>query len=122
MKLFWLLRPKPRFYLYFVFFCVSCSSGKNLIGTYHSKGKDFSYALILNKDSTFTLSRHLLEVQSKCTGKWHFSTQTDLLLKCDAGGLMDALSMGDLSNKEFKVTILKRNKLEMENTTLIKVD
>lgn len=98
----------------------SCSISKEVTGVYYKKGVDFDYILTLNKDSTFKLSHSYFEAKSECKGKWNFISKKEISLKCGAGSLIDQISSGDLSNREFKVAIVSGDKLEIQNVILLR--
>lgn len=96
----------------------SCTANKSLIGGYYKSGKDFKHSLILNKDSTFVLSKQYFEVNSKCQGRWRYLSKDTLLLKCDSESFPAVIAGGYMSEREQKVIILNSKKIKLQNVIL----
>jgi uncharacterized lipoprotein NlpE involved in copper resistance len=95
----------------FVF--ASCKSvSQNAQGVYSQNGMDYQYHLTLN-DSSFTLTQKYFEVNSTCKGKWNYIAKDTILLKCNDEDLSAKLQSGYISERERKIVVLNKNKLQL---------
>lgn len=107
--------------LIMICFFSSCATAQVVPGKYHKQGKDFSYDLTLNKDSTFTLSKKYFEANASCSGKWRLIAKDTLLLKCAPVDISTALSAGHIDKSEQKVMIDNKNRIKMGDIVLYRV-
>lgn len=118
--------------VYFVALCVfvlSCSTTKNMnydsmIGKFHGKHPGFSkgtytqYNLELKQDSTFYFQIKGHDYSPECKGLWSLSNDT-LLLKCnEEKDVSVLLSSGYMNQREFRIRVLNKDKLELDNVNL----
>jgi len=92
-------------YILLIFF-VSCKGQsllQNIQGNYTKSLKDYSYSLILNTDSSFTLTQKYFEVISNCKGKWQLKLKDTILLKCFDENLSPQLSSGYMAERQRQV-------------------
>ena len=85
------------------------------------KGKDFntSYTLELNADSTFKLRINLFEGNSQCIGKWKILDNVFIMLNCNEDvNPYEMLSSGYMSEKEYKLQIINKNKIKYKDFVL----
>ncbi len=122
-----------RVYLLFIFlivFFTSCSTNKKvlsndvLIGDFHCTIKgpfpntSTQYFLELKNDSNFLFKISGHDYSSVCSGIWE--KKNDLLfLKCkEEKNVATILSSGYMSQREFKIEILNKNKLKLDKIIL----
>jgi hypothetical protein len=96
---------------------------KSMCSTFYKlvKGKDFntSYTLELRTDSTFVLIINTAAGSPSCKGKWEIVDNVFVLLKCDEDVNSDAvLSSGYMAQKEHKLRIINKNKIEYKDVVL----
>src|SRR5829696_5911565 len=91
-----------------------------LPGNYSRKGKDFTYRLNLNSDSTFNFHQTYFESDSKCVGKWHIISNNTILLKCAEGSLPEQLQSGYMSQRDIYGLIINKRKIRVGNEKLRK--
>ena len=118
--------------VYFVALCVfvlSCSTTKNMnydsmIGKFYGKHPGFSkgtytqYNLELKQDSTFYFQIKGHDYSPECKGLWSLSNDT-LLLKCnEEKDVSVLLSSGYMNQREFRIRVLNKDKLELDNVNL----
>lgn len=108
--------------IFFLFGLVSCKSNFALDGNYKKYGSDYKYSLMLNKDSTFTLSKKYFEVNALCNGKWKVKNDSEILLECaEPLSIVEQLTSGYISERSISVIIIKNRKLKLDNVVLKKV-
>ena len=98
--------------------CKGQSLLQNIQGNYSKSGKDYSCSLILNTDSSFTLTQKYFEVVSNCKGKWQLKLKDTILLKCSDENLSAQLSSGYMAERQREVIILNQNKLKLDKIIL----
>lgn len=105
-----------------IVFFSSCSHAlyRSVKGTYNGSGKDFFYSLSIN-DSSFFLTQKYFEANSTCKGKWQRIPNDTLLLKCDEVDISAKLQSGYMSEREKKVIVLSRNKIQVGTVILKRV-
>jgi hypothetical protein len=96
-------------YILVMLCCVGCASNKNLYGTYKTRNV-YKCELTLNSDSTFMLKWY----SNECFGKWHKIDNITILLKCEEEPIYNAMSSGYLTIREWKVIVIKNNKLKID--------
>jgi len=103
-----------------VFFvsCKSTSLLQNADGDYYSKGRDYYYSLSLKRDSSFVFTQKYFEVNSTCQGKWKYISKDTILLQCNEADLSAKLQSGYMSERERKVLMLNKNKLQIDKVIL----
>ena len=99
----------------------SCTVNKSIFGNYSKIAKGYSCTLRLNKDSTFVFTEHYFEVNSKCQGKWFFTTPKEILLKCSTDIFPAEISGGYFSEREKKITIYSPRKIQVGVVILLKI-
>lgn len=116
---------KLKMFCCLLFVIYSCSTKKNIYGEYRYKGisngfpKEFN--LLIREDS-FSMSYKSQDASPKCVGKWRISKDT-LYLECDTvDSTTDMLSNGYMNQRDYKIKIIKKNKLKIigEDIILIK--
>lgn len=112
------------FLIFFVIVFASCKSAAifhGLDGKYYKKGKDYVYELSLSRDSSFDFTKKYFEVNSTCHGKWIFSFNDTIILKCDEEKELAArLQSGYMTIREWKVIVINRKKVKVGNVILSK--
>ena len=109
---------KYYFVLLIVFLFASCKSfSQNVQGVYSKNGTDYQYHLNL-KDSSFTLTQIYFEVNSTCKGKWKYIAKDTILLLCDNEDLSAKLQSGYMSERERKLVVLNKKKLQLGEVVL----
>lgn len=107
--------------LVFIFFLIVTSNAfSQLVGNYLKRGKDFTYTLILNADSTFNFRKTYFEAESKCDGKWKKLSDKSLLLNCGESSLAEKLQSGYMTQRHTQVQVLKSNRLKIGKVILRK--
>jgi hypothetical protein len=97
-----------------------------LHGTFISKsdggmGNSSFVLLTLNSDSSFKLKEGSFEIISQCTGKWRFTKQNAIQLKCSFDtSVLNNISAGYMSERERILKIKSRNELLLGNISLLK--
>jgi hypothetical protein len=106
-----------------IIFFSSCSNTlyRTVKGTYNGNGKDYHYSLSIN-DSSFLLTQKYFEVNSTCKGKWQFLSKDTILLKCDEEDLSAKLQSGYMTEREKKVIVLNKNKVQVGKVILQRVN
>lgn len=114
------MMKKNLFFISMIFFasCKTVSISQNMQGRYHKEGKDYWYSLNLNNDSSFTFTKKYFEVNSTCQGKWQRIAKDTLLLKCGEADLSERLQSGYMTERERKVIVLSKNKLQIDKIIL----
>ena len=91
---------------------VTSNRNDSFDGVYYSKGKDYEYQLVLQRDSTFEFDDKSLEVKSGCKGKWLLKNLYLIILNCDEPKtITETLQGGYISDRVMKVTIKNKNEL-----------
>lgn len=98
--------------------CRSVRISQDLTGEYFKQGKDYSYNLTINRDSSFTFVKKYFEVNSRCHGRWLYLSKDTLLLRCDKEEFPAQLLGGYMSEREKRVFLLGKNKLKLGKTIL----
>jgi hypothetical protein len=98
--------------------CKSVHELQSIQGEYYKQGNDYQYDLVLNRDSSFILSQKYFEVNSTCQGKWIYFSKDTLLLQCNPENVSAQLQSGYMSEREKKVIVVSRNKLQLGKTIL----
>ena len=98
--------------------CAASLSQNSVVGNYYTKGKNYSYSLQLNTDSTFQLIIQDMEVKSSCDGTWRMVGDDTILLKCFPPNPSEQLQGGYMSNRERKIAVLNNRKLRIDNLVL----
>ena len=107
----------------FLFSCKSLSVPKSITqGTFRNVGKDYSYSLILNKDSTFALKLQNLDVINMCNGKWHYKDKNTIQTICDSANTMEILSSGYMFEREKQIYVINKNKIKIDQVILKRDD
>ena len=96
---------------------------RTMCGTFYKlvQLKDFntSYTLELNTDSTFKLYINLFEGSSQCIGKWKILDSIFIMLKCNEDtNPYEMLSSGYMSQKEYKLQIISKNRIRYKDVVL----
>jgi len=89
-------------------------------GTYVSNGKGYYYSLSLS-DSSFSLTQRFFEVNAFCKGTWKQIHHDTLLLKCEDVDLSAQVLSGYMSDRETKVIVHSRNKIQIDAVSLKRV-
>jgi len=100
--------------------CKSVAISQNIEGQFFKVGKDYQYSLVLNKDSSFSLTQKYFEVNSSCKGKWQYLSADTILLKCNEEDLSAKLQSGYMSEREKKVFVVSKKKLKLGGIVLKK--
>lgn len=110
-------------YIAFIFFtsCKSLSVYYDMHGEFRSVGKDYSYSLIMNEDSTFILKQQNLDVVEMCQGKWCYIAKDTILINCDTANTMEVLSSGYIIEREKKIIVINDKKIRIDQMILKKV-
>ncbi len=100
----------------------SCSNAfhRPINGIYNNSSKDFYYSLSIN-DSSFSLIQNYFEANSSCSGKWQKLSNDTLFLRCEDAGMSSRLQSGYMSEREKKVIIRNRNKIQIGKVILKRV-
>lgn len=108
--------------LFIIVFSTSCkTSNYSLVGSYERKGKDFTYLLILRKDSTFIYSEQYQPYLSRCDGKWSSKGNDSLMLECYDVHSLAKFSVGYMGQRDHKIKVLNKRKLKMGKFVLKKL-
>lgn len=106
---------------------VNCKAQKieqgTICGTFYKlvKGKDFNtaYTLELHTDSTFKLLINTAGGNLQCTGKWEIADNVFIMLKCsEDANPYEMLSSGYMSQKEYKLQVINKNKIKYKDFIL----
>jgi len=102
-----------------VFFtsCKSISRLQNADGQYYAKGRDYSYSLWLEVNSSFVFTQKYFEVNSTCQGKWKYLSKDTILLQCNED-LSAKLQSGYMSTRVRKIIVLNKNRLQIDKIVL----
>jgi hypothetical protein len=105
-----------------IFLCSSCSNTlyRSVKGTYDGRGKDFYYSLSID-DSSFILTQKYFEANSSCKGSWQRLTNDTILLRCDDVDISVKLQSGYMSERERKVIVLTKNKIQVGTVILKRI-
>ena len=107
----------------FVFSCKTIVIHDNISGKFYKKGRDYSYSLILNEDSSFIFYFKAQDVKPQCEGRWQLLSKDTILLRCnEVKDLIDALSTGYMPKREHKIKIINRNKLKYNQIVMKRVN
>lgn len=98
--------------------CAASRSQNSLVGDYHARGKDYSYSLTLDADSTFKLAIWVIEVKSSCEGDWQMIGKDTIFLQCRPPQFPEQLEGGYMSDRERKVAVINRRMLKIDNVQL----
>jgi len=90
------------------------------IGNYTVKRKDYTYSLTLRKDSTFIFIKTYHEYNSKCEGKWNFTTKDSIVLYCNKEDFPAQMTMGYMSEREQRIKVINSKKIKISNIILKK--
>lgn len=93
--------------------CRSAYTGQVISGEYYSDGKDYKYSLVLEADSTFLLEQQNLDVVTKCQGIWYQVSKDTVLLKCGREASSRFLSSGYMEDREKKIVLVNKNKIQI---------
>jgi len=106
----------------------SCSSLKvqqaDVIGQYYKlqtsrNTLSVSYDLILKKDNSFSLSIRMQDANPMCNGKWELKDNRYIYLECDdVKGVAEMLSSGSMTDKNYKLEVLSKNKIRFKDVIL----
>jgi hypothetical protein len=101
---------------------ISCSVTKtqDVFGSYKKIGKDYSYILILNKDSTFFFSKIYFEGNSKCEGKWSNISHDTISLICNEEQYPAQITTGYMNKRNLKIVLLRNTKIKINEIILKK--
>lgn len=108
-------------FLVMVLTCGYSSIDQNIFGEYVAQGTDFSYKLILNSDSTFSLSEKQKHIEQRCSGKWSSKGTYLIELTCDdAKTVEEEVSTSYMTQRVRQVELLRKGKLKIDNVILKK--
>jgi hypothetical protein len=82
------------------------------------KGKGNDYVLELKENGEFNY-RYISLVNAKCSGKWEWKDNI-LFLKCDPSAPWAMISSGYISERNFTMKVLSKNKLKFKNYRLVR--
>jgi hypothetical protein len=94
-----------------------------LCGTFYKLNNDkyfsSSYTLELRPDSSFTFIVVVKDAKPQCEGKWKIIDKEFILLECkESSNPYEMLSSGYMSEKEHKLRIIDKNKIEYKDLVL----
>ena len=94
---------------------------RHIEGAYHNISDDCQYFLVLQEDSSFTLSVKLQDASPKCTGKWANIDDKYIDLYCsESTNPSEILSNEYMQKRTYRLKILNSNKLIIEDVVLKK--
>lgn len=118
------MRKLGMFYCLFFIVC-SCTTKKNISGSYQYKGVSNGFAkeynLSIRKDS-FDMSYKSQDASPNCVGEWEIFQDT-LYLRCNKENVVtNMLSNGYMNKRDYKLKVIDNQKLMMieENIVLSK--
>lgn len=110
---------------------VSCTSAQqisenNIIGVFYNKKSStkntlgYEYTLKLESENRFSLFQRFQDASPRCNGYWEIKDGV-LLLKCaDTESITDKLSNAYMNQRDFKIKVKNKNKLELSNRIILK--
>jgi len=106
-----------------IVFATSCKTAiHSLAGSYQRVGRDYTYLLILRKDSTFAYSEQYQPYLSICDGKWSSKSEDSLMLECSDEHYLAKATVGYMGQRDHRFRVLSRKKLKMGKFIFKKVD
>ena len=115
--------------LVFVALSYSCSikkefGNKSMVGKFYGIADGFiehtnnQYFLDLKEENLFTLKIIGHDYRPQCEGRWEYKEE-NLILKCsDIESLAKKLSNSYMNQREFRITVRNKDKLEFNNVIL----
>ncbi|WP_336687616.1 hypothetical protein [Chryseobacterium bernardetii] len=110
---------------------VSCASAQqinesNIIGVFYNKKSStrnalgYEYTLKLERENRFSLFQRFQDASPRCDGYWELKDGI-LLLKClDTESITDKLSNAYMNQRDFKIKVKNKDKLELSNRIILK--
>ncbi|WP_294250471.1 hypothetical protein [uncultured Chryseobacterium sp.] len=110
---------------------VSCASAKqisenNIIGVFYNKKSStrntlgYEYTLKIERENRFSLFQRFQDASPRCDGYRELKDGV-LLLKCtDNESAIDKLSNAYMNQRDFKIKVINKNKLELSNRIILK--
>lgn len=102
-----------------VLFSLSIHTTTLEAGVFRKDGKGFHYLLELKQNGEFSY-RYVSLVTSECTGKWELIDDT-LFLKCDPPAPWAMITSGYISERNFTMKVLSKNKLKFKKYRLVRM-
>lgn len=105
------------FLIIIIFSCKTSKQNSNLnYGSFKAMGKDFNHELILNSNSTFTISFKHLGTNPTCSGNWNFIGNDSITLNCNKPtDITETLQGGYLNERVMHLKIINSNELLFKN-------
>lgn len=95
----------------------------DLVGEYHKlqtakNALSINYSLVLNSDSTFSLSMKMQDANPQCNGQWELKDNY-IYLKCEESeNIGEILSSGHMKEKNHKLEVVNRNRIKFKDVVL----
>ncbi|WP_106914781.1 hypothetical protein [Chryseobacterium aurantiacum] len=111
--------------------CISCASAQqvdenSIIGVFYNNKASarnalgYEYTLKLERGNRFSMFQRFQDASPRCDGYWELKDGL-LLLKCsDIESITDKLSNAYMNQRDFKIKIKNKDKLELNNSIILK--
>ncbi|MCJ7936185.1 MAG: hypothetical protein MUW56_21775 [Chryseobacterium sp.] len=119
------------FFILCLLLCSSCASiqqidENNIVGVFYCKKLStknkfgYEYTLNIEKENKFSMFQRFQDASPRCSGIWELKDGF-LFLKClDTESITDKLSNAYMNQRDFKINVKNKDKLELENHIILK--